>query len=51
MTTPLLSVRDLRVTFAIRREGDMPWTRPRPRYAVGGVDFDLMPGETLGIVG
>ncbi len=51
MTTPLLSVRDLRVTFAIRREGDMPWTRPRPLYAVGGVDFDLMPGETLGIVG
>ena len=47
----LLSVRDLRVTFQIRPEGAMPWTRPNPLRAVNGVDFALAPGETLGVVG
>ena len=28
-SAPLLDVRDLRVTFDIRRDGDMPWTPPR----------------------
>jgi oligopeptide transport system ATP-binding protein len=51
MTKPLLQVDDLRVTFSLGREGDMPWTPPRLLRAVGGVNFDLMPGETLGIVG
>ncbi|MBU3030231.1 oligopeptide/dipeptide ABC transporter ATP-binding protein [Paracoccus marinaquae] len=50
-TKPLLDVRDLRVTFQIRREGDLPWTPPRQLHAVGGVDFTLNPGETLGVVG
>ena len=49
--TPLLEVRDLSVTFAIRREGDMPWTEPLRLRAVNGVSFTLNPGETLGIVG
>ncbi|WP_108501689.1 oligopeptide/dipeptide ABC transporter ATP-binding protein [Paracoccus indicus] len=48
---PLLDVRDLRVTFQIRREGDLPWAKPRPLHAVAGVDFTLNPGETLGVVG
>ncbi|MCG6112647.1 MAG: ATP-binding cassette domain-containing protein [Paracoccus sp.] len=47
----LLSVRDLRVTFQIRREGAMPWAAPQPLRAVNGVDFALAPGETLGVVG
>lgn len=50
-TDPLLTVEDLRVTFPIRREGDMPWTAPRLLHAVGGVNFMLNHGETLGIVG
>ena len=51
MTKPLLEVQDLRVTFNIRRDGDLPWAAPRQLRAVGGVDFTLNPGETLGIVG
>ena len=50
-SAPLLDVRDLRVTFDIRRDGDMPWTPPRHLRAVNGVDFTIRPGETLGIVG
>jgi oligopeptide transport system ATP-binding protein len=49
--TTLLDVRDLSVTFALRGEGDLPWTEPRKLRAVNGVSFKLIPGETLGIVG
>ncbi|MBK4215573.1 ATP-binding cassette domain-containing protein [Paracoccus caeni] len=51
MTRPLLDVRDLRVTFQIQSSGAMPWHKPKQLRAVGGVDFTLNPGETLGIVG
>ncbi|WP_304616203.1 oligopeptide/dipeptide ABC transporter ATP-binding protein [Paracoccus sp. (in: a-proteobacteria)] len=47
----LLTVRDLRVTFSLRREGAMPWASPTLLRAVNGVDFTLRAGETLGIVG
>lgn len=40
---PLLSVRDLRVTF--QRRGEAPFT------AVDGVSFDVRPGQTVGLVG
>ena len=40
---PLLSVRDLRVTFT--RQGEQPFT------AVDGISFDVHRGQTLGLVG
>ncbi len=42
MTEPVLSVRDLHVTYRAQ-SGDVP--------AVQGVSFDLAPGETLGLAG
>jgi oligopeptide transport system ATP-binding protein len=50
-TEPLLSVKDLRVHFAIRSDGPWPWTPTRALKAVDGVSFELRAGETLGIVG
>jgi oligopeptide/dipeptide ABC transporter ATP-binding protein len=46
---PVLTVRDLKVHFNV--PGDGLFARPRKLRAVDGVDFDLRPGETLGIVG
>src|ERR1043165_7863209 len=42
-TEPLLSVRDLRVTFQRRGEAKF--------LAVDGVSFDVRPGQTVGLVG
>ncbi len=47
----LLSVRDLKVHFAVRDSSAWPWTPARMLKAVDGVSFDVQPGETLGIVG
>ncbi len=49
--SPILSVRDLSVTFDVRRPGSWPWTPPRKLHAVSEVSFDLQAGECLGIVG
>ena len=48
--TPLLSVRDLHVHFDVRG-GGWPWTPGRTLKAVNGMNFDVYPGETLGVVG
>jgi oligopeptide transport system ATP-binding protein len=48
---PILQVEDLRVTFDIPVAGGWPWTPPRRLQAVGGVSFELRPGEALGVVG
>ena len=47
----LLSVRNLSVTFDVRKPGSWPWTPPLKLQAVSEVSFDLAPGECLGIVG
>ncbi|MFI9741177.1 ABC transporter ATP-binding protein [Streptomyces sp. NPDC052494] len=44
-STPLLSVRDLTMTFPGRR------ARSAPVRAVDGIGFDIAAGETLGLVG
>ena len=52
MTDPILSVKDMKVWFDVRDDdagGIFPKTKKLK--AVDGVSFDLMPGETLGIVG
>ncbi len=51
MSDPILSVNDLKIWFDVKAPGAMPWTPPRKLKAVDGVSFELMPGETLGIVG
>ena len=47
-TDPLLSARDLVQEFTVRERGG---SRGGVVQAVSGVSFDVMPGETLGIVG
>ena len=49
--SPLLSVRDLHVQFAVRADSPLPWAPKRHLKAVNGVSLDVFPGETLGIVG
>ena len=49
MTTPLLSVRDLAKHYPITR--GIFRRRAGSVRAVDGVSFDVMPGETLGLVG
>ncbi|GGL64763.1 oligopeptide/dipeptide ABC transporter ATP-binding protein [Wenxinia marina] len=51
MSAPLLSCRDLSVTFDVNRRGAWPWTPPMKLRAVSDVSFDLAPGECLGVVG
>ncbi len=46
---PLLAVEDLKVSFRIQAGG--LWGRTRELKAVDGVDLELSPGETLGVVG
>jgi oligopeptide/dipeptide ABC transporter ATP-binding protein len=49
-TAPLLRARDVRVWFKVRTGGGL-WPAVKQLKAVDGVDFDLRPGETLGVVG
>ncbi len=48
---PLLQVRDLLKHFPLKGKG-LPFTSPRSAVrAVDGVNFDILKGETLGVVG
>jgi oligopeptide transport system ATP-binding protein len=51
MTSPILSVRDLHVTFPAPQTKKWPWSTAGKVHAVNGVSFDLEAGKTLGIVG
>ena len=50
---PLISVRDLRVTYALRTNAAARLLGGSSGmvHAIDGVDFDLAPGEVLGVVG
>ncbi len=47
---PLLSVRALRTHFPVSHRARL-WAKRQVVHAVDGVDFDIMPGRTLGLVG
>ena len=47
---PILQVENLKVQFPINIGGSL-FSKTKPLKAVDGVDFDLRPGETLGVVG
>ena len=47
----ILQVENLKVSFDVSSEGDMPWTKPKKLQAVNDISFTLNSGETLGIVG
>ena len=42
----LIEARDVSVSFHLRREGDLPWTKPRVLQAVRGVSFPGSPPDT-----
>jgi len=47
----VVEARDVRVEYATRLPGIRGWFKSGRFTAVEGVDFDLAPGETLGIIG
>ncbi|MFP8966231.1 murein tripeptide/oligopeptide ABC transporter ATP binding protein OppF [Pokkaliibacter sp. CJK22405] len=51
MSEPILKIRDLKVHFDIHSGGIWPWAKTQALQAVNDVSLDLMPGETLGVVG
>lgn len=48
---PLLRVRNIQTYFDIKEEGAFFWQKTATLKAVNGVSFDLLAGETLGVVG
>jgi len=48
---PLLSVRDLRVSFNVPNPGKSWFKKKQTLTAVDGISFDVYPGEILGVVG
>ena len=41
MSNSLLQVENLKVSFDVSSEGDMPWTKPKKLQAVNNVSFKL----------
>ncbi|MFB9887246.1 murein tripeptide/oligopeptide ABC transporter ATP binding protein OppF [Balneatrix alpica] len=48
---PIMEIRDLKVHFSIKDDRAWPWQPSLTLKAVDGVNLDIYPGETLGVVG
>lgn len=48
---PILKIEDLKVHFKTKNSSALPWAKRKVVKAVNGLNLDVYPGETVGVVG